>query len=157
MSNYPSYLDEIDLEILNYLQNDGKLTAKNLADKIDLTQTPVYERIKKLEKLGIIKQYVALLDPALLNKNLIVFLNVSVREHDLSSRNKLVKALSKLQEIVELYHTSGLADFTAKVRVADIKEYRRLLVDKISVIDNIKDLTSNIVLEEIKYTTNIPL
>lgn len=157
MSNLPSFLDDIDIQILEYLQRDGKLTAKNLADQINLTQTPVYERVKKLERNGVIRKYVALLDSDVLNKSLVVFMNITIREHGAEMRGSLVDFLQSLPEVVELYHTSGRYDFMAKVRVGDVKEYRDFLVNKMASSDNIKDIVSHIVLEDIKYTTELPL
>ncbi len=150
-------LDETDKKILNLLQSDGKLTAKNLADSIGLTQTPVYERIRKLERLGIIDKYVALVNPSLLNKDLVVFMNITIKEHVAGSREKLVAALTDINEVTELYHTSGRYDFMAKVRVADVKDYRDFLVEKVGKIDNIKDITSHMVLDDIKTSTKISL
>lgn len=155
-NNFP-ILDEIDAKILNFIQEDGKITARELAQKIALTQTPVYERIKKLEKKGVIKKYVALLNTDLLGKGLLVFMNITVKEHNAKSRDKFVNALSSLSEISELYQTSGTYDFMAKVRFSDIKDYRDFLVNRIAAIDNISDIDSHIVLEEIKYTTAVPV
>ena len=157
MKNNSRIVDEIDAKILNFLQQDAKLTARDLAEKISLTQTPVYERIRKLEKKGIIKQYVALLDTDLLGKTLLVFMNITVKEHNAKSRDQIVRELSSLKEISELYQTSGTYDFMAKVRFSDIKDYRDFLVNRIAAIDNINDIDSQIVLEEIKYTTSLPM
>ncbi len=157
MSTFPINLDKVDVEILNYLQEDGKLTAKNLADKIGLTQTPVYERIRKLERLGVIKKYVAIVAPESVGKDLVIFMNLTLREHGVGKREKFLQDVSDLQEVVELYHTSGLYDFMAKVRVEDVHEYRNFLVEKVGKIDNVKDIVSHMVLEELKHSTKIPI
>lgn len=157
MQSYPVTLDKVDIEILNYLQEDGKLTAKHLADKIGLTQTPVYERIRKLERIGVIKKYVALVAPESVGKELVVFLNMTLREHGTDKRDKFLERLAQLPEVIELYHTSGLYDFMAKVRVGDVHEYRNFLVEKIGKLENVKDVVSHMVLEEIKHTTKIPV
>ncbi len=150
-------MDNYDKKILDFLQKNAKLTAKEMADKISLSQTPVYERIKKLEKVGIIKKYVALLDAEVLGKGFIVFMNITIKDHSHEQRQKFIKAISSLKDVTELYHTSGSFDFLAKVRFANVKEYRDFLVNDIATVDNISDIDSQIVLEEIKYSTYIPV
>jgi DNA-binding Lrp family transcriptional regulator len=150
-------LDETDIKILDFLQKDANLTAKELSAKLALSSTPIYERIRKLEKRGVIKKYVALLDPELLNKHLMVIINITIKVHQQSKRAKFLESLLALEDVVELYHTSGTHDFMAKVRFTNVKEYRDFLVDKVAPIENIADIDSQIVLDEIKYTTEIKL
>ena len=150
-------MDNYDKKILDFLQKNAKLTAKEMADKISLSQTPVYERIKKLEKSGIIKAYVAILDAEVLGKGFIVFMNITIKEHSHEQRDKFIKAISQLKDVSELYYTSGTFDFIAKVRFASVKEYRDFLVNEIATVDNISDIDSQIVLEEIKSSTYIPV
>lgn len=150
-------MDATDIKILDYLQSDATLTAKELASKLSLSPTPVYDRIRKLEKRGIIKQYVALLDAELLDKSLIVFLNLTIKEHNMEARALLLKKLTDLKDIVELYHTSGTYDFLAKVRFSSIKEYKDFLINQVAAIENISDIESQIVLEEIKHSTKVNL
>ncbi|MCB0402840.1 MAG: Lrp/AsnC family transcriptional regulator, partial [Flavobacteriales bacterium] len=130
---------------------------KEMADKLSLSQTPIYERIKKLEKLGIIKEYVAILNGEILGKGFIVFMNITIKDHSHSKRQEFINKLSSLKELSELYHTSGAFDFLAKVRFANVKEYRDFLVNEIATVDNISDIDSQIVLEEIKSSTYIPV
>lgn len=150
-------MDAIDKRILEILQTDAMKTAKEMASELALTTTPIYERIKKLEKAGFIKQYVALLDADLLGKNIIVFMNITIRDHHVEKRNEFVDQLKNLESVVELYHTSGTYDFLAKVRFSNIKEYKEFLLNDVASIYNISDIDSQIVLEEIKYTTKIIL
>lgn len=157
MSEFPINTDKVDRDILNYLQDDGKLTAKHLADKIGLTQTPVYERIRKLERLGVIKKYVALVSPEAVGKDLVVFMNLTLRDHSTEKREVFLNKIAALPEVVEFYHTSGLYDFMAKVRVGDVQGYRDFLVEKVGKLDNVKDVVSHMVLEEIKHSTKIPV
>ena len=139
------------------LQDNSSRTAKEMASELSLTTTPVYERIKKLEKMGVIKQYVALLDTEILDKNIIVFMNITIKEHHSEERNKFIKSMESLDEVTEFFHTSGSFDFLAKVRFSNIKEYRDFLVNKVTAIRNISDIDSQIVLEEIKYSTRVNL
>lgn len=148
-------LDEVDIKILNLLQENAKFSAKELSDKISLSQTPIYERVKKLESKGVIKDYVAILAPEKLNMNFLVFLNLTIKDHSIEKRNAFLDAVFQLEEISEFYHTSGNYDFVMKVRFSDVKEYRDFLVDKVSTIPNISDIDSQIVLDEIKSSTKI--
>ncbi|PWJ41891.1 Lrp/AsnC family transcriptional regulator [Sediminitomix flava] len=150
-------LDDIDIRILEKLQENAMITAKELASEFALTTTPIYERIKKLQQSGIIKQYVALLDADLIGKSITVFINITIKDHHSEKRNEFVKRMEKLKEVVEFYHTSGSFDFLAKVRFSNIQEFRNFLVNELSSIHNISDIESQIVLEEIKYSTKIIL
>lgn len=148
-------MDIIDQRILEILQTDSMKTAKEMASELSLTTTPIYERIKKLEAAGFVKQYVALLDADLLGKNIIVFMNITIKDHHFEDRKKFVDQMESLAAVVEFYHTSGNFDFLVKVRFASIKEYRDFLVNEVASIHNIGDIDSQIVLEEIKYSTKI--
>ncbi|MFQ3340380.1 MAG: DNA-binding Lrp family transcriptional regulator [Flavobacteriaceae bacterium] len=150
-------MDNVDRKILEILQENAMITAKELAQKLSLTTTPIYERIKKLQKSGIIKQYVALLDANLLGKSILVFMNITIKDHHSDKRNEFVKQIKKLDSVIEFYHTSGSFDFLAKVRFSDIKTFRDFLVNDVASIYNISDIESQIVLEEIKYSTKIIL
>lgn len=150
-------MDNYDKKILDFLQKNAKLTAKEIANKISLSQTPIYERVKKLEKLGIIKDYVAILDSEKLGKSFIVYMNITIKDHSHAPRQKFIDSISSLKDVTELYHTSGSFDFLAKVRFANVKEYRDFLVNEIAIVDNISDIDSQIVLEEIKASTYIPV
>jgi Lrp/AsnC family leucine-responsive transcriptional regulator len=150
-------MNSIDLKILEMLQTNSGRTAKEMATELSLTTTPVYERIKKLEKAGFIKQYVALLNTDLLNMNIIVFMNITIKDHHKEARDEFVKNMEALEEISEFYYTSGNFDFLAKVRFSNIHDYRHFLVDKVSSIRNINGIDSQIVLKEIKYSTRVVL
>ena len=150
-------MDATDKKILAMLQEDSMITAKEMASELSLTTTPIYDRIRKLESSGIIKQYVALLDADLVGKNIVVFMNMTIKDHHASKREEFVKHMEQLDAVVEFYHTSGSFDFLAKVRFASIKEYRDFLVNEVAAIHNISDIDSQIVLEEIKYSTKIIL
>ena len=150
-------MDKIDKEILEILQNNAMVTAKEIASKMSLNTTPIYERIKKLQRSGILKKYVALLDADLLGKNIVVFMNMTIKDHHTDKREEFVKYMKRLPAVIEFYHTSGSFDFLAKVRFSSIKEYRDFLVNDVSSIHNISDIDSQIVLEEIKYSTKIKL
>jgi len=150
-------LDPIDVQILEKLQENAMITAKELASDLSLTTTPIYERIKKLQNSGIIKQYVALLDADLIGKSITVFINITIKDHHSEKRDTFVQKMEKLSAVMEFYHTSGSFDFLAKVRFSNIQEFRNFLVNELSSIHNISDIESQIVLEEIKYSTKVML
>lgn len=150
-------MDSIDIKILEKLQQNAYITAKELAVELSLTTTPIYERIKKLQNSGVIKQYVALLDADMLGKNILVFMNITIKDHHSDKRNEFVEQMKKLDAVTEFYHTSGSFDFLIKVRFATMKAFRDFLVNEVASIHNISDIESQIVLEEIKYSTRIQL
>lgn len=150
-------MDAIDIKILEMLQEDASKTVKEMAKDLELTTTPVYERIKKMEKSGLIKQYVALLNTDMLNKNIIVFMNITIKDHHKEARDTFIESMESLLEVTEFYYTSGSFDFLAKVRFSNIKEYRDFLVNKVTGIRGISDIDSQIVLEEIKFSTKVAL
>ena len=147
--------DDIDRQILEILQENAMATAKEMAYDLSLTTTPIYERIKKLQKTGIIKQYVALLDADILGKSILVFMNITIKDHHSEKRNEFVQEMQKLKAVIEFYHTSGSFDFLVKVRFSDIRSFKNFLVNEVASIHNIGDIESQIVLEEIKYSTKI--
>ena len=150
-------MDETDRKILNILQENALMTAKELAEKLSITSSPIYGRIRKLQDSGIIKKYAALLDADLLGKSIIVFMNITIKDHHSDKRNEFVAQMEKLEPVMEFYHTSGSFDFLVKVRFSDIKSFRDFLVNDVASIHNISDIESQIVLEEIKYSTKIIL
>lgn len=150
-------IDPIDIKILEKLQSNAMVTAKELASEMSLTTTPIYERIKKLQNSGIIKKYVALLDADLIGKSITVFINITIKDHHSTKRDEFVIQMKKLSAVMEFYHTSGSFDFLAKVRFSNVQEFRNFLVNELSSIYNISDIESQIVLEEIKYSTRIIL
>lgn len=150
-------IDKTDLAILKHLQNNSTITTKELASKLHLTPTPVYERIKKLEREGYIKKYVALLDKQKLNKGLMVFCNVSLKEHGKNIGKKFVTDIVSLPEIVECYNISGEYDFMLKILVADMSSYQNFVMNKLSSIENIGSAHSIFVMGEIKNSTVVPI
>ncbi|WP_027137428.1 Lrp/AsnC family transcriptional regulator [Gaetbulibacter saemankumensis] len=156
--NYPTImLDETDFRILKMLQNRANLTTKDLAAKVNLSTTPVFERVKKLEKAGYIKNYVAVLDAGKLNKGLMVFCNVTLKEHTREIGNQFVKDILSLKEVVECFNISGDYDFFLKILVRDMKEYQNFVLDKLGGIKNIGSAHSTFVMGEIKNSYAVPI
>ena len=145
-------MDEIDLKLLNLLQDNSRITIRNLSEKLFLSTTPIYERIKKLEKSGLIKQYITLLDPKKIDRNLIVFISINLAKHTKEVVESFEKAIAKLDEVSECYYISGNFDFLLKVYCKDMDDYHDFLTDKLSVIENISQFYSSFVLTNSKLT-----
>ena len=151
------HLDSIDLKILKILQEDSNTTTKEVAKEVHLSATPVFERIKRLEKGGYIKKYVAILDAEKLNKPLIVFCNITLKEHTKEIGNKFVQDIKSLREVTECYNISGDYDFLLKVLVRDMKHYQDFVINQLGLIQNIGSAHSTFVMGEIKHSYAVPL
>lgn len=143
-------LDAIDKQLLRLLQADAKQTTKELAAHLGLTLSPVYERVRRLENLGYIKQYIAVLDKNLLGQPITTFCQVSMRYHDKAFIDKFEEEVQKLEEVQECYHMAGQVDFLLKIHVGSLNEYHDFVKYKLSQIENIGVLNSTFVLKEIK-------
>ncbi len=143
-------MDAIDKRILMVLQNDAKANIKMIAEKSGLSVSPTFARIKKLEQLGYIKKYVALLDEVKIGKSIQVFCQVTLSIHSKEIIDNFKKQIAKLNEVMGCYHVSGNYDFLLKIAVKDMNEYQQFAVEKLSVIEGISNVQSTFVLEEIK-------
>ena len=146
-------LDTTDIQILKRLQADSNINIKELASELFLTATPVYERIKRLEREGYIMKYVALLDKKKLNLGMTVFCNVRLKEHAKNVGANFVKDIVALPEIIECYNIAGDYDFMLKILVADMASYQDFVMNKLSTIENIGNTQSIFVMGEIKNST----
>ena len=150
-------IDKIDVSLLNLLQSNTKLNTKELAQKVGLTVTPTYERIKRLEKEGYIKQYVAILDRKLIDKNLMVISFVSLILHSNDMQIEFEKSVIEYPEVIECFHVTGNYDYQLKVIVSDMEEYQAFIKNKLSSINNIANVQSSFVMSSLKDTTAIPI
>lgn len=146
-------LDETDIEILHALQQDAKINTKELAEKLHVSKTPIYERIKRLEGEGYIKGYVALVDNKKVGLPLIVFCNVSLAVHDDEHINRFQEEIRSIDEIMECYSTGGIYDFFIKVVLKDLDAYNQFVFEKLTKVHGIVKMQSSFVLSEIKHTT----
>ena len=145
-------LDEKDLEILRLLQENAKMTVREIAGKIHLSPTPVHERIKRLEDSGVITQYAALVDHSKVNKGLMIICYVSLKEHNKKTGAKFIKAINDLKEVIECYNISGQFDFMLKVVVENMDAYYDFHVNKLAQLEKIGQLQSTFVMGIIKQT-----
>jgi len=149
--------DDTDNLLLKLLSDDAKLTVKELAAKVNLSTTPVFERIKKLEANGYIKKYIAILDAERLNFGLIIFCNIKLKQHDKSIGHDFVSDIMRLDEVVECYNISGDYDFLLKVYAKDMKHYQDFVFNKLGSVKSIGSTHSTFVMCENKNTYNINL
>jgi DNA-binding Lrp family transcriptional regulator len=145
-------LDEKDYAILNLLQQNARITVKEIADKIHLSTTPVHERIKRMEANGVIKQYATIVDNIKVKKGLMVICYVSLKQHSRNAGAKFIKVINELNEIIECYSISGEFDFMLKVVCEDMNAYYNFHVNKLSAIENIGHVQSVFVMGVIKQT-----
>ncbi|MFN4086002.1 MAG: Lrp/AsnC family transcriptional regulator [Spirosomataceae bacterium] len=144
-------LDETDWAILRALQKDAKITAKELATRLNLTVSPVYDRIRRLEQTGVIKRYTAVIDSNLVEKTMTTFCQVSMRYHSEAFIERFEQEIQKLEEVLECYHMAGQVDFLLKIQVKSLDDYHDFVKYKLSKIENIGVLNSTFVLKEIKH------
>lgn len=156
-NNSVATLDDIDIRILKLLQSKSNLTTKELAAKVNLSTTPVFERVKKLEKAGYIKNYIAVLDAEKLNRDLMVFCNIRLKEHTREIGNQFVKDILSLEEVTECYNISGDYDFFLKILVSDMKSYQHFVLNHLGSLQNIGSAHSTFVMGEIKNSYSVPI
>jgi Lrp/AsnC family transcriptional regulator, leucine-responsive regulatory protein len=147
-----SIIDEKDKAILQLLQENAKLTVREIAHQVHLSPTPVHERIKRMEDSGIIRQYAALVDHSKVKKGLMVICYVSLKEHNKRSGAKFIKTMNELREVIECYNISGEFDFMLKVAVENMDAYYDFHVNKLSQLENIGQVQSTFVMSVIKQT-----
>lgn len=150
-------LDDTDKKLLELLQSDSKMNVKEIASKLNLSKTPIYERIKKLEKEKIIDKYVAILNSEQLESNMAVFCTVSLDSQKLEEINSFSKSVSEIPEVVECYLLGGSNDFLLKVIVKDLKSYHLFSSGKLAALPNLGQIKSTFVLNEIKKSTVLPI
>lgn len=150
-------LDDLDKKLLVYLQEDAKQTTKELSYKLGLSVTAVYERIKKLEKNGVISKYVALLNKEKISKNFIVLCHVKLIQHKKEYVIDFEKEVVNLPEITECFHVSGDYDYILKINVKDMQDYRSFMLTKLTTIKHIASTHSSFMISEVKNTTAIVL
>jgi Lrp/AsnC family leucine-responsive transcriptional regulator len=150
-------MDSIDKKLLKLLQTDSKKTTKELSVKLNLSVTAVYERIKKLEREGIIQNYVALINRSKVDKGFIVFCHIKLIQHTREFLTKFENQVVKLTEILECHHVSGDYDYILKIAVKDMEEYREFLVTKLTTLEHIGSTHSTFMISEVKNTTVIEL
>ena len=142
--------DKKDQQILEILQKNAKANTKEIAYKVGLSVTPVYERIKRLEKAGIIKRYTAVLNKKKIGLELSVFCQVSLQKHTKSLIERFENAIKKMPEVLEAYHIAGNFDYLLKIVVHNSKQYHHFVIETLSKLDMVSNVQSNFVMHETK-------
>jgi Lrp/AsnC family leucine-responsive transcriptional regulator len=148
----PLQLDEKDRLILRLLQENAKITVREIATKVHLSTTPVHERIKRMEDAGVILQYAALVNHAKVKKGLMVICYISLKEHSKKSGTKFIKTINELTEVIECYNISGEFDFMLKVVAESMDAYYDFHVNKLGQLENIGHMQSTFVMGVVKQT-----
>ncbi|MBE9490330.1 MAG: Lrp/AsnC family transcriptional regulator [Bacteroidetes bacterium] len=149
--------DDIDKKLLDLVQLDSKQTNKELSNKLNLSVTAVYERIKKLERAGVIEKYVALVKKEVVNKSFVAFCHIKLVQHSQEYVIKFEKDVANLKEVLECYHISGDYDYLLKVLVKDMEEFREFMVKKLTTINHIGSTHSTFMISQVKHTTAISI
>lgn len=149
-NNEQVHLDESDRKILRILKENAKLNIKEIAAKIGLTNTPVYERIKRMEKQGVIKNYTVTLNHKIMGSNLIVFCNVQLKSHASEYLDEFENKIIKLEQIETCYHIAGHFDYLLKINASDMEEYSVFIKDTLSKIPHIATVQSSFVMRTLK-------
>ena len=145
--------DAIDTKLLKLLQIDAKQTTKELSGKLNLSVTAVYERIKKLEREGVIEKQVVLLNRNKIKKGFVVFCHLKLMQHTKEFIADFEKDVVKLNEVLECFHVSGDYDYILKICVKDMEEYREFMVTKLTTLQHIGSTHSTFMIGEVKNTT----
>ncbi|PKF63162.1 leucine-responsive transcriptional regulator Lrp [Psychromonas sp. psych-6C06] len=148
-------LDRIDRHILRALQKEGRISNVALSKKVGLSPTPCLERVKRLEKQGVIKSYTALLDPKHLNASLLVFIELTLKRSSPDVFERFNQAAKELDSILECHLVSGDFDYLLKTRVTDMSAYRKVLSETLIALPDIKSSRTYVVMEEVKDLTAI--
>ena len=145
-------LDAKDLAILKLLQENARITIKEISDKMHLSTTPVHERIKRMEEAGVIKQYATLVDHTKVKKGLMVICYVSLNLHNKNAGAKFIRTIQEMNEVIECYNISGEFDFMLKVVEENMDAYYDFHVNKLSQLENMGNVQSVFVMGIIKQT-----
>jgi Lrp/AsnC family leucine-responsive transcriptional regulator len=150
-------LDSVDRRILRELQTDGRVSYTDLAPKVGLTTSPCLERVRRLERAGVIKGYTAVIEPRALGTGLLVFVELSLTYTSPEIFADFKRAIARLPEILECHLVSGDFDYLIKARIPDMNAYRALLGELLRHLPGVRNSKTLVVMEEVKETTRIPI
>jgi DNA-binding Lrp family transcriptional regulator len=150
-------LDEIDRRILHELQENARIPNRKLASRVGLSPSPCLRRVRQLQQAGIIRKYVALLDPNALRVGVTVFVQISLDIQAQERVEAFEKAIVRRPEVLECYLMSGEVDYLLRVVVPDVAAYERFLKESLTRIEGVAGVKSNIAFKQVKYSTSVPL
>ena len=147
--------DIIDRKLLSLLQKDSKVTTKKLSLQLDLSVTAIYERIKKLERIGVIEKYVAVINKEKIDKSFVVLCDIKLVQHSNEYITKFESEVIQLDEVLECFNVSGDYDYILKVVVKNMKAYREFINTKLTKLQHIGSTHSTFIISELKHTTEV--
>jgi Lrp/AsnC family leucine-responsive transcriptional regulator len=150
-------LDDTDRKILTLLQDDGRISLADLADKVGLSPSPCLRRMRNLEKSGVIARYVAVLDQQAVGLPVSVFISIKLASQKQDALDRFAKTISRWPEVLECYLMTGPRDYWLRVVVPDLAAYERFLKQKLTRVDGVASIESSFALEQVKYTNVLPL
>ncbi len=150
-------LDEIDYKILHHLQNNGRMSNAELADRVALSPSPCLRRVKALEEQGIIERYVAIVNPKLIGLPVNVVINVSLQSQEQSQLQIFQQRIAECEEVMECYLMTGGSDYMLRVVVPDLEHFEHFLVEKLTSIPGISNIQSSFALKQLIYRTELPI
>lgn len=153
----PTVLDRIDRRIVDVLQRDGRLANNELAAQVNLSPSPCLRRVRSLEEAGVIKRYVALVDPAKIGLNLLAYVSVKLEKKGQMPAEEFASAVDSWSEVTECYSMTGDIDYLLRVQVADLDHFSRFLMDRLLKQPGVADIKSSFVLQRLKETTVLPV
>lgn len=153
--NVSDKLDKVDLQILRTLQDNARLTTKELAARVSLSSTPVFERLKRLENSGYIKKYIAVLDAEMLNQGFVVFCSVKLVRLNKDIAFEFTRIIQEIPEVTECYNISGDYDYLLKIHAPNMKYYQEFILNVLGTIDSLGSLRSTFVMDEVKHDYGI--
>lgn len=149
-------LDSVDLRILRLLQQDAKLNVKEIAIRLNLTKTPVYERIRRLERDQVIERYVAMVNRKKVGASIVVFVSGKLQVSKFEQTQEFYESINALPEVMECYLMSGEYDFLLKVIVKDLDDYHAFYSERLSQVPRVSYVSSSFVMDEVKKSTVLP-
>ena len=150
-------IDRTDYRILHQLQNNGRLTNLELAERVGLSPSPCLRRVRGLEESGIIRRYVAIVDAKAVGLPISAFINVSLRSQELDSLEAFQQRVASFPEIMECYLMTGSSDYLLRVVVPSLEAYERFLVDKLTRVPGISSIQTSFALKPVVSRTELPL
>lgn len=150
-------LDRTDLQILRTIQENAKMSYKDIAESLNISRTPVFERIKKMERNGIITQYITIVDEKKIRHSELIFCHIKMKEHDTNSIKSFEKLINSIPQVIECYHVTGECDSILKVRVRNMKEYQNLVLSQLSTENNILSFHSYFSMAKVKHQIHLTL
>ena len=145
-------IDKIDRQILNIIQKNAKISHREIAEKLNLSRTPILDRIKKLERRGVIQKYITILDRKKIDKTMIILCSISIKQHSIELVSEFQKIIGTFNQVMECYQIGGSYDFFLKVVVNNVEEYQTFVLKNLSQIKNISNVQSSFVIGELKNT-----